>query len=178
MPRNNNNKRITNAKKLQLCTRAKEIFSSLENINKQFKELKMENVESMEEAVDKILRMFLNIQDFVNGKLKIFKNKYALAKYTIRNDKRFPKKEAKESGLSHLLVKLSFWSCSDKENFDLISREQMRQHFVCCLFKLDLRKNSLNYLFEQKSTKILSIHNNKKYLSITFCYCQALIYQY
>jgi hypothetical protein len=101
-----NKKRITNAKRQKFYARANEIFSSLANINERFELLHLEPVDSMDAAFDKILEMFLNIHDFVNGILKIFESKSALAKYTIRNNKRFPKKEAKESGLSHLLIKL------------------------------------------------------------------------
>ena len=39
--------------------------------------------------------MWLNIHDFVAGKLKSFKNKYALANYTIHANKYYPKREAK-----------------------------------------------------------------------------------
>ncbi len=102
-----NNKRMTGPKKLQLYAKANEIFGSVESINLQLVHLGLQPVQTMEEAIDKIATMWLNISDFVNGKLKSFKNKFQLIGYTIRQRKYFPKKEAKAAGLSALLIKMS-----------------------------------------------------------------------
>lgn len=106
MPRN---KKITGAKRREFYATANEMFESLEKMNEQLDKIGLQQVGSLEEACDKILGLWLNIMDFVNGKLKPFKNKYALISYSIRDkSKRFyPIKEAKAQGLSQLLIKMS-----------------------------------------------------------------------
>jgi hypothetical protein len=65
-------------------------------------------VGTLEEAFNTILGMWINIVDFVGGRLKPFKSRSALFRYTIQTKQFFPLKQAKSSGLSSFLVKMSF----------------------------------------------------------------------
>ncbi len=102
-----NNKRSSNAQKRALSTKANEIFLTVDNLNVHFERLGFQPVASIEEAILKILSLWLNIVDFVKGKLKPFGNKYKLINYTVKSRKFFPKEEAKSTGLSQLLIRLA-----------------------------------------------------------------------
>jgi hypothetical protein len=103
-----NKKRLSKAKKAKLVERATFVFGSDESIIKQFETLGLPTVTTMMEAIEILSKMWINLTDFVNGDLIVFKSKAALINYTKRNRKYFPKKEAKSDGLSHLLVKMNF----------------------------------------------------------------------
>jgi hypothetical protein len=106
MPRN---KKITATKKREFYNKVNELFADLEQMNNQFERLGLLKVQTLGEAVDKILGMWLNIMDFAKGILRPFKNKYHLIKYSLRDkaNRFFPKREAKEKGLAHLLIRMS-----------------------------------------------------------------------
>jgi hypothetical protein len=103
------NKKITGPKRREFYAAANEMFSDLPQMNAQLVKVGLQPVLTLEEAFDKILGLWLNIMDFVNGKLKPFKNKYALINYSTRDkaNRFYPIKEAKAKGLSQLLVKMS-----------------------------------------------------------------------
>jgi hypothetical protein len=103
-----NKKKSSNAQRQALIARANVIFGSVETLNAQFKKLGLGEVENIDLAIRKIASLWLNIVDFVNGKLKPFENKYKLINYTRHTNKYFRKDEAKANGLSQLLVKMSF----------------------------------------------------------------------
>jgi hypothetical protein len=102
-----NKKKSSNAQRQALRNRANEIFGSLEALNAQFTKLGLANVATIDEAIKKIAGLWLNIVDFVNGKLKPFENKYKLINYTRYSGKYFRKEEAKSEGLAQLLIKMT-----------------------------------------------------------------------
>lgn len=106
MPRN---KKITGPKRIEFYAAANKMFSDLPQMNAQLEKVGLQKVETLDEAFGKILGLWLNIMDFANGKLKPFKNKYALINYSVRDkaNRFYPIKEAKAKGLAQLLVKMS-----------------------------------------------------------------------
>ena len=100
-----NKKKSTNTTRAALLLNANEIFGSVDTINEHFIKMKLQPVETMEEAIKKICSLWLNIVDFVNGKFKPFKNKYLLKNY-IRHTKKYfnNKDDAKADGLAQLLI--------------------------------------------------------------------------
>jgi hypothetical protein len=101
-------KRVSKADKVKFEANIVSTFGSTEGIVKQFEKLGLPSVKTMLEAIEILSKMWINITDFVNGELKVFKSKAALINYTKRNRKYFPKKEAKTDGLSLLLIKMNF----------------------------------------------------------------------
>lgn len=99
-----NKKKSTNTTRAALLLNANEIFGSVDTINKHFIKMKLQPVETMEEAIKKICSLWLNIVDFVNGKFKPFKNKYLLKNYIRHTKKYFNKDDAKADGLAQLLI--------------------------------------------------------------------------
>jgi hypothetical protein len=103
-------KKVTEPKKKEFFEAANKLFSDLPTLNEHFVKLKLQPVATLAEGFEKILSLWLNIVDFVNGKLKPFKNKYALINYSTKDKARrfFPIREAKAQGLTQLLVKMNF----------------------------------------------------------------------
>lgn len=95
-------KKQTQAKRKKMAEKVREIFKSLENINRQFNSIP--SVANIEEAVRMIEKLFLNIVDFCNGNLKKFDDLNALRKYTKNSHKFFPKERVKQLGIQHLLI--------------------------------------------------------------------------
>jgi hypothetical protein len=101
-------RKITGPKKKEFYEAANRLFSDLVAMNEHFAKLGLSAVGTLQEAFDSVLGMWINIVDFVGGRLKPFPSRNALVRYTIQTKRFFPLREAKSSGLSRLLVKMSF----------------------------------------------------------------------
>lgn len=105
-----NNKKSTKKTRVALSVKANEIFGGLDELNAHLDKLGLGQYLTMEEAIKKICSLWLNIVDFVYGIFNPFKNKKELIKYTREHEKYFNKKDAKVSGLSQLLIRMSLHS--------------------------------------------------------------------
>lgn len=97
---------MTNVARRRMAAKANQIFQNIENMNAHLANLHFPPVATMEDAIRIIERLYLNIVDFVNGKIRKFRNYQALRHYTISTRKFYRKEDAKAEGLQHLLIKL------------------------------------------------------------------------
>ncbi len=101
-----NNKRLSRKQKAALVNKANSIFKDVDTLNDHFEKLKLKKVKTMEEGIEQIKSLWLNICDFVSGELKPFRNYYSLKQYTLHKRKFFPKEQAKDEHLGHMLIKI------------------------------------------------------------------------
>lgn len=101
-----NKKRITQRKREILKNKFLEVFQDIQSINRQFEKVGLNPVDSIDEAVETLKGLWINICDFLEGKLITFDNERDLRNYTRKNKKFFPKNVAKHNNLQHFLIKM------------------------------------------------------------------------
>jgi hypothetical protein len=98
-----NRKRITRSKQTLLEQRAQELFRNLVAVNERLEKYNLPHIYDINQLANVLMTKFVNICDFVEGRIKFYKNIYHLS-WSINMGKKFPKRKAKSLNVDHFLI--------------------------------------------------------------------------